>query len=92
VILSVLHFEPTERTAILGKRNLAFKLYAQCLETIEVNLLTSSYVNVFCRCVAAERVAMESGDTVRVTGCRILFEYGLFQAWLESAAIRICKK
>jgi hypothetical protein len=92
VVLSILDFESTERTAILGKSNFALELYAQGLQTIKINLLASSYVNVFCRCIATERVAMEGGNAVGVASSWVFFKNFFFERRLVGAAVGVCEK
>jgi hypothetical protein len=92
MILRILDLESTERTAILGQSDLSFEVYAKGEQTLEVNLLASSYVNVFCRCVAAERVPMECGNAVRVASGGILLKDCFLQGRFVGTAVGICEE
>jgi hypothetical protein len=64
MVLGILDFEASEGTAIFSEGNLASEVDAKRLNTLKVDLLTSSDIDVFCRCIAGERVAVESGNPV----------------------------
>jgi hypothetical protein len=78
VLLSIFNLEPTEWSTILCEGDLALKLNTKSFEAVKIDLLASSDINVFCRCVACEAVAMEDGDAVGIAGGLILLQY-IFQ-------------
>jgi hypothetical protein len=78
VLLSIFNLEPTEWSTILCEGDLALKLNTKSFEAVKIDLLASSDINVFCRCVAGEAVAMEDGDAVGIAGGLILLQY-IFQ-------------
>jgi hypothetical protein len=59
MVLGVLDLEASEGTTIFGKGNFAGEVHTKRFDAFKVNLLTSSDIDVFCRCVAGKRIAME---------------------------------
>jgi hypothetical protein len=91
MILGILDFQPTERSSIFCESDLALKLHTKSFKALKVDLLASSDIDVFCRCVASEAVAMEDGDAVWIAGRRILFKYIFLKSGSVSATVGIGK-
>jgi hypothetical protein len=91
MILRILNLKTTEWAPILCQCDLALKLDTKSLEAIKIHLLASSDVNVFCRCVASETIAMEDRNAVGIAGCLILFQYIFQKGRGVCATIGVCE-
>jgi len=91
VLLGVLDLEATERSTVFGECDLALELDTKCLQAVEIDLLASSDVDVFGRCIACEGVAMKCRYTVGIAGCWVFLEYVFPQSWGICAAVTVCK-
>ena len=87
----VLNLEATEWATVLCQRNLALKIDTKRREAVKVNLLASSDVNVFCRCVAGETVAVEDWNAIGIARCLVLCQYIFHKGRSVSATIGICE-
>ena len=89
MVLSVLNLETSEGAAVLGKGNFAGEVDTERLDALKVNLLPSSDIDVFCRCVAGEGISVECGYSVWIAGRGVFFQDGFYKRWSVRAAVGV---